>query len=431
MDEDNGRPAQRDLVSIPEVVEQHAEEAAFLWSLRDAATDQPHFTCRHVSRLEQRVEAHLDGLRVGGGAGIKIALAQFEKYRAPAELFPLAVLALEDRREASIERVLEFAEREPESWRGLFGALGWVSADVLRGRAMAWLDGDTAFRRLLGVVACSLHRVDPGSRLDRLLGDEPVVRRRALRLAGELGRVDLSNHLRPMLSAEDDGGRFWAAWSEGLLGERQAAVPVLQAFATSESPFKWRALDLVVRLMDRESAIAWLRELAQDGAHARLVVIGVGTLGDPTVVPWLVERMNHPALARVAGESFSMIAGVDFSEEHLDRAPPDGFSAGPTDEPSDENIDIDQDENLSWPDTEKVQAWWQREGSRFTLGIRHLRGAPLTTKNCNGVWRDGYQRQRRAAAYEIALACPGSRLWNWRARALMQLDSLHSSALNH
>src|SRR5439155_10020086 len=190
---------------IQEIVEQHAEEAAFLWSLRDRATDQPHFTVHQLAELDERVESHLDGLRVAGEVGLKTASAQLEQYAGPGELFAVGTLALEDRRESLIESVLDFVECAPGSWRGLFGAIGWVSADALRGRAATWLEASAAFRRLLGVVACSLHRADPRSKLDALLNDEPLVRTRALRLAGELGRADLRDRLVEALRAEDDG----------------------------------------------------------------------------------------------------------------------------------------------------------------------------------------------------------------------------------
>ena len=401
---------------LPEIVEQHAEEASFLWRLRDAVTDEPHYTLRNLAELDGRVDAHIDGLRVADEAGLRIAWAQFDQFGGPGELFAVATLALEDHSGASTERVLAVAEGTPESWRGLFGAIGWVPAETLRGRAVTWLDANTPFRRLLGVVACSLHRVDPRSRLEQFLEDDPLVRVRAIRLAGELGRVDLYDRIRPWLTAEDDGCRFWAAWSAGLLGNRGLAIPILRAFATGDGPFKWRALDLSSRLMDRESAISWLRDLGQDSTHARLLVIAAGVFGDPAVVPWLIEKMGDPTLARVAGESFSSITGVDLSESQLEGVAPDGFVTGPTDEPDDENTAMDPDENLAWPVPTRVLAWWKREERRFHSGVRYLGGEPVSLESCNKLLRDGYQRRRRAAAFELALIS-GGHLRNWRARS--------------
>jgi hypothetical protein len=48
---------------IPEIIDQHAEEAAFLWLRRDAAVHQPHYDIEDLAELDERVEAHLDGLR--------------------------------------------------------------------------------------------------------------------------------------------------------------------------------------------------------------------------------------------------------------------------------------------------------------------------------------------------------------------------------
>src|SRR5262245_61028631 len=42
------------------VVGRHADEAPFLWSLRDGAVSAPHYALRDLARLDERVEAHLD-----------------------------------------------------------------------------------------------------------------------------------------------------------------------------------------------------------------------------------------------------------------------------------------------------------------------------------------------------------------------------------
>ena len=109
-----------------DIVEQHAEEAAFLWLLRDKAVDAPHYAPRHLARLEERVEAHLDGLRVAGEVGFEIATAELDRHPEMGELFAVSVLALESGDPARLAPLLEVARAAPEARRGLFGAIGWV-----------------------------------------------------------------------------------------------------------------------------------------------------------------------------------------------------------------------------------------------------------------------------------------------------------------
>ena len=109
------------------IVEQHAEEAAFLWLLRDRAVDAPHYALRHLARLDERVEAHVDGLRVAGDAGFEIALAQLAAHREAGEVFAAGVLALESGDPARIDPLVELIEEVPEARRGLAGAIGWTA----------------------------------------------------------------------------------------------------------------------------------------------------------------------------------------------------------------------------------------------------------------------------------------------------------------
>jgi uncharacterized protein (TIGR02270 family) len=395
---------------IPSIIEQHAEEAAFLWLLRDAAVDAPHYARRHLARLDERLEAHIDGLRVAGEAGIEIALEQLARNREPGELFAASVLGLE--RGDPIEPLVELAETEPEARRGLLGAIGWVAPSRLKATVRAWLGG-APVERFLGLVACSLHRADPHSRLAGYLGDpSPLVRARALRLAGELGRVDLAREL--VAALDDEECRFWAAFGAGLVGER-AAIPVLEE-AAERAPDGGRALEVVLRVMDRGAAQSWLRQLTGERRHARRVIRGLGILGDPAAVPWLIGRMADPELARLAGESFSLITGIDLALDDLEGDAPDGFEAGPSDDPAEESVALDPDEDLPWPEPELMGAWWEAHGSRFPAGTRHLLGRPIDEAACAYALDHGYQRQRRAAAYELACARPDAGLPSWRGR---------------
>ncbi|HEB94602.1 MAG TPA: hypothetical protein ENI94_14340 [Gammaproteobacteria bacterium] len=143
-------------------------------------------------------------------------------------------------------------------------------------------------------------------------------------------------------------------------------------------------------------------------------------VGDPVVIPWLIELMTNPELARVAGESFSMITGVDIAYDDLEGEWPDGFETGPTENPQDEDVAMDPDEDLAWPEPDLIQSWWQENSKHFHPGTRYLCGQPISVEHCQKVLRDGYQRQRRAAALELALLQTDAPLFNTRAPGFLQ-----------
>lgn len=243
-----------------DIVGQHAEEAAFLWLLRAAAVRAPHYRLKDLAKLDNRVEAHVDGLRVASEAGWQLASEQL-KFEEPGELFAASVLALESRAWARIDLVIDFAARMPEAAPGLFSALGWVERAHLHGTVKELLDSDDPFRRRLGLTACALHRVDPGPRLQAALADpEPGLRSRALKAAGELGRNDLREAVHEHLTDDDPGCRFSAASAAVLLGDRgQGLAQLFTIAADLASPWQAPALQLAPRLLTSPAAQAWFR----------------------------------------------------------------------------------------------------------------------------------------------------------------------------
>lgn len=79
---------------IQDIVNQHAEESAFLWMLRNDGVNYPHFDLRDLSELDRRVEAHIDGLRTAGESGREICRAAMG-VGEPGEIFTAGLLAFE------------------------------------------------------------------------------------------------------------------------------------------------------------------------------------------------------------------------------------------------------------------------------------------------------------------------------------------------
>jgi uncharacterized protein (TIGR02270 family) len=199
---------------------------------------------------------------------------------------------------------------------------------------------------------------------------------------------------------------------------------MLREAAATPGRFQERAFQLSVQAMSVSDAHATLRLLAQDRAKIRRLIRGAGLVGDPTYIPWLVDLMTDDKLARLAGEAFSLITGLDLAWLDLERKPPENLESGPNDDPGDANVDMDEDDGLPWPDQERIQGWWDSNSSRFQPGTRYFMGEPLNREACLRVLRDGFQRQRIAAALYLSLLTPGTPLFEWRAPARRQQREL-------
>jgi uncharacterized protein (TIGR02270 family) len=135
--------------------------------------------------------------------------------------------------------------------------------------------------------------------------------------------------------------------------------------------------------------------------------------------------MQTPQLARVAGESFTLITGLDLAAEQLVTTAPPGFVPGPTEDPEDDDVTLDPDEHLPFPDVPAVQGWWARRGRDLSPRTRHLLGRPATDPAWLAeVLRTGKQRHRAAAAIEMVLRAPGAPLFEVRAPGFRQRIAL-------
>ncbi len=110
---------------IKPIIYQHAEESSSLWLLRDKAIKAPHYSLKDLTKLDGRVEAHIDGLRVAGDEGWEICKEELS-WEEPGEIFTASLLAFENGNEERINEVLEIGTQSWELARGIVSALGWL-----------------------------------------------------------------------------------------------------------------------------------------------------------------------------------------------------------------------------------------------------------------------------------------------------------------
>ena len=391
------------------------EECAFLWLQRDHAVRAPNVRLINLARADARLDAYLAALR----PAVASVLAS-EPDATPGATFCEAFLAIEAGNLQAVDQLMHRPQQHE-----LIAALCMAAqpaATVVIDRLRAETADPVA--QVLHLAASGGRRRSPRGALDDALSHpEASVRARAYRSVGQLGLID---HQRPLLTGlqeEDAECRFWAAWAAARMGADEP-VSVLADIAWNNSAHADDALDILLRRLEVGQANAWLRELARLPERQRSLLRATGVIGDPLYVPWLIERMAEPAAARLSGEAFSMITGVDLAYSDLVLRPPPSVPDEPNDDPADENVALDEDAYLSWPDPGRVGQWWSDNRGRFTVGTGYFLGTPKDAADWLGALSDGYQRQRHAAALELAIRQPGSAMFETRARARLQRQLL-------
>jgi uncharacterized protein (TIGR02270 family) len=387
---------------VTAVIDQHAEEAAFQWILRCAAASAPHYTVADLANLDITIDAHLDGLRIAEDYGWEVCCNEMERKYKAGEVFVCSALAFESGIERRISTVLEMATQEIVFADTVASTLGWFGWEMAEKYLINLLSSKEPKLQSIGIAASAIHRYDPGKILNDAVHDiNPELRARAFKAVGELRRKDIASTLQSALTDSNEECSFWAAWALTLLGSSEG-IPILQKIAETESQNSVRAAILASRFMPIEKSKQWLNKVSTNKNLARQAIVMAGSIGDPGNMEWIIDQMESPEVSRFAGEAFSMITGIDLDYHDLDKDAPRGFESGPSDDPEDENVELDADVDLPWPDQKLIQEWWNKNSKKFTKGSRYLAGKEISKQWCTELLDIGMQRQRIAAALELA-----------------------------
>ncbi len=361
---------------------EYLEEASFLYEQRLALLHDPEITWRDIGDFEERFEAHIDGLVVGGDLALEVCKQQavegdFGELHAAVRVF-----CRQDRRDLLDEVLQSLDPEDPEKIRAARDALGqelptaWNDAlakfltaenDVLTPLAARVL----AYRRIpiggplidllyqgkgdwLPDVAWSLGRIRDGKARDLLLQqfsrqtDETFLAEASIALL----RIHEPHARSTCLERASDTD--WALRAVGLSGDR-TAVPVLLRRASSDQP----PCDALIAL---------------------------GSLGHISAVDTLLTHLSSEDTAEAAAVGLELICGAGVFE--------DVFVPEEVDEDAlfdDEKEQLARGESITPPGQEPPgetihrlcqdpavwRAWWEKNASRFEAKFRYRSGWPV------------------------------------------------------
>jgi uncharacterized protein (TIGR02270 family) len=400
-----------------DILEEHLDEATFLWSQWERALLSPAFALSDTAELEERLLAHLDGLVAGGeiaaGELLLPALETDEAERISSAAF--ALLAGGGKRE--LEETLAVLDGGDEVQRhGVGRALELSEREGLDAALRKRLTADDKALRVTAFQVLAFRRAAPAeTRLEWLYRDDAEQVLAALRDARPLPR-DVIQTVLPQLLVDPRPGVREAAIMAGLVSGARSAWKACRKVAEEGGAGRRQCL-LVLALGGEAQDAEWLVGLLGQEALRSDVLWALGFSGQAIAAEACLKWMSDAKVAALAGEAFSAITGLKLEGAY--REPPqEGEEDGlvPLEE---EDLDADlvpgPEASLPVPIREAVEGWWQKARKDFERGARYLRGKKASAGELLEALGREPMRRRPVHALELAIRSKGAQGLQTRA----------------
>jgi len=411
-----------------DVLEEHLDEAAFLWSQWEIALMSARHDLADTAECEERLLAHVEGLVIGGEAAVGELLLPGLETDERERISAAALTLLAGNGKKELEELLEVLDSGDEVQRAGVGRAMEVSErEGLDAALLRRLTAEEpALRALAFQVLAFRGAVPQEKRTEWLYKDEagPVIA--ALRDARPLPR-DVVQTLLPQLLVDPRPGVRAAAMMAGLVSGARAAWKACHKVAEEGGVGRQQCL-AVLALGGDERDLELLTGLLRQEALRADVLWALGFSGQALAAEACLEWMDDDKVAALAGEAFSAITGLKLEREYRKAAKEESESLIPLEEEDlDANLVPGPEASLPIPVREAVERWWQKAQKGFERGARYLRGNKLDADRLVEALGSEPMRRRPVLALELAIRSRGALLLQTRAFTHRQRAELRAA----
>jgi uncharacterized protein (TIGR02270 family) len=428
-----------DDVTLWEIVEEHLDEAAFLYGMRKARLVAPHYNLEEVRvGPEARLLAHIDALVVGGTAvRDRLLVPTIQDDEAEPERVTAAGLAMlksEPPQLASELLVAALLRATGERVDALGAALSLAEVpDVptLVVKELRKEHAPAATAAMLRVLAA--HRSDPGELIFRLLqSDDPAIVQAALAVAGAVPRGDCLALCEYLIDSDVAATRD-AAIDAALVMGSSLAWSVCVHRATRPTKDDAHCL-LLSGLLGSAHEHRTLAEHLQAGTEPAAVLWAIGFAGRAEPMPTVVALLEQPdeRVAKLAGEAFTAVTGYTPAKQGAAQAKAKDRAAEPTEEPvpfDEEDLDADLAPSdvdlLPLLDAADARVWWNEHRGQFGGALRYCEGQSMSLGTMHRTLSQGPARRREAWYLGVSIASGGRYVISAASFCERQLTQLH------
>ncbi len=411
---------QSQCVPFADITEQFCDGASFLWQERNRACESPHYGFQDLRQLDARLDAHLDGLSLTGREGWRLALDAWRQFPKPGEWFVLLrqflCLHREGERVQPLDWIVEryLSDLTPEKIAATRCALHWAGHDQVRPLLAQLQQGDGVEGRLLALEGLADHHglneaANSAEMLWLLKRAEVHQYGRLLRLIAISKLSSCADFLMELATSDEIEVACPAVIALAHL-QSEKIVDRLREYTDRCDSYGGCAREIWLQLVLPEESQAVMTMLS-DGGREREFLHACRARGCTEDISSTLERMSDENLARLAGEAFSYVTGVDlYASNGLSCDPPQVWQERVTAEDNDPNhlfegTASEYDQECPWPDAVAVAAWWKQHRDGFRDGQRYCGGLPVSEQCFATVVAQAYQRQRVWALESLRVGC--------------------------
>jgi uncharacterized protein (TIGR02270 family) len=359
---------------IRDIAEEHFDELQFLWTQRRRALRSPAHTMREMAMLEERIEAHVQGLLVLGDhlpEFVDAGLRGDNEMPAFAAGYALLRLGSADAQ----QRVREaFVASEGKRLEGLREAISHGPAQYLIPLLQSLFASAPPPLAVAAGEALAFHRslqISPEQILPLLRDEAPAVRQSAWRIVAycalpvapavydaALGDEDPGVQDAALTAAAWNGHAGWLAHCRALAAQPTPdGVPPIAMLATILPPQEYKA-------------VATLAAQPAFGPERHQIA---AAFGHPVMIDFLLAEMASadPATAAGAGAAFGRMLGIAVeSGRRVPLPPPNGKTA---DEFEAEFVD-----EVQLPDVSRARQHWEKVRPQLAGATRLAHGIDVS-----------------------------------------------------
>jgi len=381
-----------------DVVEEHLEEASFLWFEWERALESPALAPRSVAGgVERRLLAHLDGIALSGAVVPDRLARSAARTGDEGAAFAAAHALLRSASDGGATALSLLAAARGDHRRAVRRAVQLAPASGLL-RDLGRLLGDA--RAVVRAAALDLVRVnalDPASALaDALADPAPEVRCAALAVVSALRCDEHRASTVALLSAPEPAVRDAAARAGLILDLGEAREACRAAVASGAAG---REVLLLLALAGSPADLPLLLAAASSADRRADALWALGFTTAAAAADTCAAATGDAALGPIAAEAFAGVTGIDLIQEGL--ATPALMPPADLEDADDAALELRPEASLPIPDPDRIRAFWAARRPSFAP-------RPTDASALAAALERAPMRRRHALATQLAIVTGGA-----------------------